>query len=72
MKILMRADTHVNIELPSNAPEAKCTVSQVKLPKFDNEWKVFVWSSFTNAEEQENKYCPESNHRENPERRITA
>ncbi|XP_015435420.1 PREDICTED: facilitated trehalose transporter Tret1 [Dufourea novaeangliae] len=29
MKILMRADTHVNIELPGNAPVAKCTFSQV-------------------------------------------
>ncbi|XP_014234736.1 facilitated trehalose transporter Tret1-like isoform X2 [Trichogramma pretiosum] len=29
MKILMRADTHVNIEVPGNAPVAKCTFSQV-------------------------------------------
>lgn len=29
MKILMRADTHVNIELPGNAPVAKCTFTQV-------------------------------------------
>ncbi|XP_034946798.1 facilitated trehalose transporter Tret1-like isoform X3 [Chelonus insularis] len=29
MKILMRADTHVNIEIPSNTPVAKCTFSQV-------------------------------------------
>ncbi|XP_001600172.1 facilitated trehalose transporter Tret1 [Nasonia vitripennis] len=29
MKILMRADTHVNIEVPGNQPVAKCTFSQV-------------------------------------------
>ncbi|KAK0090903.1 hypothetical protein PV325_000069 [Microctonus aethiopoides] len=29
MKILMRADTHVNIEVPGNLPIAKCTFSQV-------------------------------------------
>lgn len=29
MKILMRADTHVNIEVPGNAPVAKCTFTQV-------------------------------------------
>ncbi|XP_066584242.1 facilitated trehalose transporter Tret1-like isoform X2 [Prorops nasuta] len=29
MKILMRADTHVNIEVPGNVPVAKCTLSQV-------------------------------------------
>ncbi|XP_014469889.1 PREDICTED: facilitated trehalose transporter Tret1 isoform X2 [Dinoponera quadriceps] len=29
MKILLRADTHVNIELPVNAPAAKCTFTQV-------------------------------------------
>lgn len=31
MKILMRADTHVNIEIPGNAPVAKCTFSQVQI-----------------------------------------
>ncbi|CAK9831237.1 Facilitated trehalose transporter Tret1 [Anthophora retusa] len=29
MKILMRADTHVDIELPGNTPVAKCTFTQV-------------------------------------------
>ncbi|CAB0041002.1 unnamed protein product [Trichogramma brassicae] len=29
-QILMRADTHVNIEVPGNAPVAKCTFSQVR------------------------------------------
>ncbi|XP_015587166.1 facilitated trehalose transporter Tret1 isoform X3 [Cephus cinctus] len=29
MKILMRADTHINIEVPGNTPIAKCTFSQV-------------------------------------------
>lgn len=31
MKILLRADTHVNIELPENAPVAKCTFTQVEI-----------------------------------------
>lgn len=29
MKILLRADTHVNIEVPGNVPVAKCTITQV-------------------------------------------
>lgn len=35
MKILMRADTHVNIEVPGNLPIAKCTFSQVEYQSFD-------------------------------------
>ncbi|XP_012278618.1 facilitated trehalose transporter Tret1 [Orussus abietinus] len=29
MKILLRADTHINLEVPENSPKAKCTYSQV-------------------------------------------
>lgn len=33
MKILMRADTHVNIEVPGNAPEPKAIFTQVREKK---------------------------------------
>lgn len=31
MKILMRADTHVHLDIPETTPAAKCTISQVFL-----------------------------------------
>lgn len=42
MKILMRADTHVNIELPGNAPVAKCTFTQVSTIDIVNLYRMYI------------------------------